>query len=1388
MMNGSRVFLLPAMFIALACLAGLGTGGAIAGGGERAADAGPPSAGRAAEFREKVRPTLAKYCLGCHSQKEKKGELDLERFTSIEEARRDLKPWQAMVEMLESKEMPPKDKPQPTSDQRKELADWARQFVAVEARARAGDPGPAMLRRLSNAEYDEVIRALTGVNLRPAREFPADGAAGEGFTNAAAALTVSPALVDKYFVAAKGIADHAVLLPDGIRFSASPHQRDWVDEILTELHGLYGRFAESDGRLPLRRYLAATIQYREALVAGKESFAEVARREHLSAKYLQTLWGALHDGSSSSALDPIRARWKTAKAADVAAIADQIEAWQQATWTLENNAAGIYETWQKQNQPLVDSQTLRIKLNPPPGQNEVTLYLVARNVGTKDDNPLTLWESARIEDGGQPPLALRDVPLAAERAASAIREQFHDAARYLAVAAEWHRGRSSDSLESLAKQHGVNASRLGRWIEAVGLHSDVAGPLDLLDVKIAGNGGRPLVNGWGSKTPDSLPSLVTNSSDQPVAIPGTVPAHKVAVHPSPKEYAAVAWRSPNEADVRIEARAADSHAGCGNGVSWRLEAQHGDRRERLDGGEFDDGKEATIPPRTLHVAPGDLLCLAIGARNGDHTCDLTLVDLTITELSGLKRNWNLSNDVADNILDANPHADRLGNKDIWQFAKGRDTTPAGAPIKLPPGSALAHWREALDKSAPLDQLAILGERVQAVMIEPAPAAAGDPDAAMYAALSAPERGLVEPLALAKLLMNDAAATSPHSRYGVDPSRFGKSAGGERIAETSFESKAAEMIEIHLPSVLAANREFVVDVRVNSASETGGDLVQLQASTSPPAPVERVRDAPIVTGARGKRRDAQGQAIAEFRRVFPLMLCFGRIVPQDPDGITLRLFCREDEPLSRLMLDSDEQQHLDRLWRELQFVAREAEQEHESFPLFMGFASQVGLVPKFEPLREPIRIRAEQFRQELLAAEPKHVEAVLDFAARAYRRPLQEIEKQELLRLYETLRKKNVAHEEAIRALLTRVLVSSAFLFHVEPSPAGEAPQPVSDWELASRLSFFLWSSLPDDELRRIASQGKLHEPATLAAQTRRMLKDPKVRTLAIEFGAQWIGVRGFDELKEKNERRFPTFDSRLRAAIYEETILFFQDLFQNDEPLSRVLDADYAFLNKTLAKHYGIPGVAGLEWRRVEGVKKYGRGGILGLASIQATQAGASRTSPVLRGNWVVETLLGERLPRPPPNVPKLPEEETGNDGLSMRQLVEKHTHLAECAVCHQRIDPFGFSLEKYDAIGRLREKDLGGATVDSKVKLKDGTEFDGLGGLREYLLTKKRDIVVRLFCRRLLGYALGRATTPADQPTTDAMIAAMNKNDGHLSAAVLAIVESPQFRLIRGGQFTGSD
>ena len=369
-------------------------------------------------------------------------------------------------------------------------------------------------------------------------------------------------------------------------------------------------------------------------------------------------------------------------------------------------------------------------------------------------------------------------------------------------------------------------------------------------------------------------------------------------------------------------------------------------------------------------------------------------------------------------------------------------------------------------------------------------------------------------------------------------------------------------------------------------------------------------------------------------------------------------------------------------------------------------------------------------------------------------------------------------------MLARVLVAPAFLFRIEKAPPGKNAGPINDWELATRLSYFLWSSGPDDELRKHAAAGQLRDPKGLAEQARRLLKDDRARALAIEFGTQWLHVRGFDEFNEKNEKLFPTFDAHLRQAIYEESILFFQDLFQNDRPVTALLDADYTFLNERLAKHYGIPGVVGPQWRHVEGVKKYGRGGILGLASVQAKQSGASRTSPVLRGNWIVETLLGEKLPRPPANVPKLPEEEGGADKLTTRQLVEKHASVQECAVCHQRIDPFGFALERYDPIGRRRDKDLGGLAVDARAKLKDGTEFEGIDGLRTYLLTRKKDVVVKLFCRKLLGYALGRAVTLSDQALLDEMAAELNKNDGRTSAAVLAIVRSPQFRMIRGSDY----
>ncbi len=502
-------------------------------------------------------------------------------------------------------------------------------------------------------------------------------------------------------------------------------------------------------------------------------------------------------------------------------------------------------------------------------------------------------------------------------------------------------------------------------------------------------------------------------------------------------------------------------------------------------------------------------------------------------------------------------------------------------------------------------------------------------------------------------------------------------------------------------------------------------------------------------------------------------------------ITLTLFYREDDHLVRLMLDPAQAARLDRLWDELRFVSQDALTLVDVLAQLMEYASQDADPSVFAPLRQPFNDRAAAFRKRLKAAEPIQLNALLEFAARAYRRPLTESESHELRALYATLRKEGLDHDQAFHLTLARVFVGSPFLYRVEQPGSVAGQSPVSDFELASRLSYFLWSSQPDDELRQVAAAGKLHETDVLLAQTRRMLRDGKTRRLATEFACQWLHIYDFDQLDEKSERHFPTFN-KLRGAMYEESIQFFADFFQSDRRVLDILDADYTFLNQDLAEHYGIPGVTGAAWRRVDGIKKLSRGGILGQATTLAKQSGAARTSPILRGNWISEVLLGERLPRPPKGVPPLPDDESATAGLTVRQLVEKHGSDVKCAVCHRRIDPFGFALERFDAIGRWRDKDLGDRPIDTRSKTLDGTSLDGAESLRNYLSSVRRDSFVRQFSRKLLGYALGRSVQLSDEPLMTEIQDALKAKDYHILAAIEAIVKSRQFREIRG-QDTGS-
>ncbi len=623
-------------------------------------------------------------------------------------------------------------------------------------------------------------------------------------------------------------------------------------------------------------------------------------------------------------------------------------------------------------------------------------------------------------------------------------------------------------------------------------------------------------------------------------------------------------------------------------------------------------------------------------------------------------------------------------------------------------------------------------------------------------------------------------------YGLPPARFAGRPGGANTDAASLVTDIGSVTAIRLPAALLAEREFAVDVRVEGASRD--QLAYARVQATPPSSAERWEGSALaLASADGAGYGAMVRGNAEFRKIFPLYLCFPAVVPND-EVVSLKMYHREDEPLERLFLDEAEQRRLDRLWEEHRFITRQAAAENSYLPLFIGFVTQdqpPEMVAHFESLRPSFQKRADALLRDEATASARQLDALDEFAGRAFRRPLDDRERSGLRHVYQAIRDQGAGHEEAFRGALLRIFVSPAFLYRIEHAPPGVAPAPVDDWELATRLSYFLWSSAPDQPLRDLAAAGRLHQPDVLAAQARRMLDDGRVRSLAIEFGAQWVNVRGFDGLNEKNETLFPTFDPELRAAIYEETILFFQSLFQGERPVTDLLDADYTFLNGRLAGHYGVPGVTGPQWRRVDGVRKYGRGGLLGLASIQAKESGASRTSPVLRGNWVVETLLGEKLPRPPADVPKIPDAE-GEGGLTVRQQLERHVSDPSCAVCHVRIDPFGLAFERYDPIGRLRTKDLAGLPIDSHARLKDGAEFDGLDGLRSFLLKRKREVIVRLFCKRLLGYALGRSVALSDQPLIDEMTAAAMKDGsgGTIAGLVQKIVRSPQFTMIRGADY----
>ncbi len=654
-----------------------------------------------------------------------------------------------------------------------------------------------------------------------------------------------------------------------------------------------------------------------------------------------------------------------------------------------------------------------------------------------------------------------------------------------------------------------------------------------------------------------------------------------------------------------------------------------------------------------------------------------------------------------------------------------------------------------------------------------------------------------------------------------------------------------------------------DGPVMTQGPTFGGSEQQQVRRATAAALKARREDPdlLIPATERERYEA---AFARFSNVFPDVFYVkerGRFYPIDAvdKGRLLSAgyhnvmgYFRDDTPLQELILDDKGKKELDELWEEFDLVGdqttrtyvqyffnqsgevrgmgresgsvRPPDKEITSEAIIFGLRDQY-LAKARAGGNNPISIQAinEHFERvnatirwverARLEAEPRQLDALVKFAARAYRRPLQPAERDDILAYYHELRDKNgLTHEEAMRDSIVSILVSPDFCYRIDlvdaaPKPAAPsraaqprvraaafqassrktaantapakspAAEPLSDYALASRLSYFLWSSMPDDELLARAAAGELRNPAVLLAEARRMLKDERAGGFATEFGGNWLDFRRFEDHNGVDRERFPSFTNDLREAMFQEPIRFIDDVVRNDRSVLDLLYANYTFVNPVLARHYGMPDLAIKpdEWIRVENARAYGRGGILPMAVFLTQNAPGLRTSPVKRGYWVARRVLGEVIPPPPASVPELPKDESKLE-LPLREMLAKHRENRVCASCHARFDSFGLTFENYGPVGERRARDLGGHPVDVHADFPGGSEGSGLEGLETYIRANRQNDFIDNLCRKMTVYALNRSLMLSDEPLIERMRNKLTAENYRFSALVEAIISSPQF------------
>lgn len=623
---------------------------------------------------------------------------------------------------------------------------------------------------------------------------------------------------------------------------------------------------------------------------------------------------------------------------------------------------------------------------------------------------------------------------------------------------------------------------------------------------------------------------------------------------------------------------------------------------------------------------------------------------------------------------------------------------------------------------------------------------------------------------------------------------------------------------------------------------------------------------VMRSDKSEAKEALRQDYEKFGSVFPdtfLVLERGRAHISEEDAAkeakgrllsagfhSMMGFFRDDQPLCELILTDDQQQQLDRLWEELNFISHVPTRQYSGFIWFERAEASFINDPAFHFIRaedksalsqamiqrfadaylsklqrmespptlvdavafhfQDCNAKIRAFEDQWNEARPKQVKSLLEFASRAFRKALSDRDRARILKYYEeSLQQSSGDHRTAMEDTLVTILVSPSYLYRwdlqgvssptenagreneneleqVAALPIGATGQsmvPLRDDELASRLSYFLWSSTPDAQLMQLAEQRRLSDPDVLVAQTRRMLADPRAKSMLLEFLGNWLDFRRFDQHQAVDRNQFPSFDDELRSSMWQEPIEFLHYLIQNEGTVAGILDADYMIVDGRLAAHYGVKNAPPLyerKWSKVPGASEYQRGGILSMAVFLTQNSPGLRTSPVKRGYWVVRRLLGELIPPPPPNVPELPNSDQKLGDKTLREALAIHREHPSCAACHNRFDSAGLLLEGFDPIGRPRDKDLVGRPVQTDATLPNGEEAIGIVGLRSYIEQNRMKDFRRHFCESLLAFALGRTLILADDVQVDDLVQSLQTHDDRISTVFERIVLSRPFRYKR--------